>query len=57
LVRQLYRYGSARLEADSEKVTLDDLDGAFARNGYKLRPLLVELVKSDGFRFTVEGAK
>jgi hypothetical protein len=57
LVRQLYRYGSGRLEADSEAATLEDLDGAFARNGYELRPLLLELVSSDGFRFTVEGAK
>ena len=57
LVRQLYRYGSARLEADSEAATLEGLDSAFARNGYQLRPLLLELVKSDGFRFTVEGAK
>jgi Protein of unknown function (DUF1588)/Protein of unknown function (DUF1592)/Protein of unknown function (DUF1595)/Protein of unknown function (DUF1585)/Protein of unknown function (DUF1587) len=57
LVKQLYRYGSARLEADSEAATLEGLDTAFAAKGYQMRPLLLELVSSDGFRFTVEGAK
>ena len=57
LVKQLYRYGSARLEADSEAATLEGLDAAFATKGYQMRPLLLELVSSDGFRFTVEGAK
>ncbi len=57
LVKQLYRYGSARLEADSEAATLEGLDTAFATKGYQIRPLLLELVSSDGFRFTVEGAK
>jgi hypothetical protein len=57
LVKQLYRYGSARLEADSEAATLENLDTAFAASGYQMRPLLLELVSSDGFRFTVEGAK
>jgi hypothetical protein len=56
LVKQLYRYGSARLEADSEQATLKALDDAFSAHGYQLRPLLLELVGSDGFRFTVAGA-
>ncbi len=56
LVKQLYRYGSARLEADSEAAVLEGLDDAFAAGGYQLRPLLLELVGSDGFRFTVQGA-
>lgn len=56
LVKQLYRYGSARLEADSEAAVLKGLDDAFAAGGYQLRPLLLELVGSDGFRFTVQGA-
>jgi hypothetical protein len=56
LVKQLYRYGSARLEAESEEATLKGLDDAFAAHGYQLRPLLLELVGSDGFRFTVAGA-
>ena len=57
LVKQLYRYGSARLEAEGEAATLEALDTAFATQGYQLRPLLLELVGSDGFRFTVEGAQ
>lgn len=57
LVKQLYRYGSARLEAEGEAATLESLDTAFATQGYQLRPLLLELVGSDGFRFTVEAAR
>ncbi|HEX2872388.1 MAG TPA: DUF1588 domain-containing protein [Polyangiaceae bacterium] len=57
LVKQFYRYGSARLEGDGEVATLEALDGAFAAANYQLRPLLLEMVGSDGFRFTVEGAK
>ncbi len=57
LVKALYRYGSARLEAEGEAKTLEDLDTAFGTKGYQMRPLLTELVSSDGFRFTVEGAK
>jgi Protein of unknown function (DUF1588)/Protein of unknown function (DUF1592)/Protein of unknown function (DUF1595)/Protein of unknown function (DUF1585)/Protein of unknown function (DUF1587) len=57
LVKQLYRYGSARLEADSEAATLQGLDEDFAAKGYQLRPLLLDLTGSDGFRFTVEEAK
>ncbi len=56
LVKQLYRYGSARLEAEGEAKTLEELDGAFATQGYQMRPLLLELVSSEGFRFTVPGA-
>jgi hypothetical protein len=56
LVKQLYRYGSARLETEGEEPVLNALDSAFAAGGYQLRPLLLELVGSDGFRFTVEGA-
>ena len=57
LVKQLYRYGSARLEVSSEEATLKGLDEAFAASSYQLKPLLLELVGSDGFRFTVEAAK
>jgi hypothetical protein len=56
LVKQLYRYGSARLEAEGEAATLEALNLAFAAGGYQLRPLLLELVQSDGFRYTVPGA-
>ncbi len=57
LVKQLYRYGSARLEGEGEAATLEGLDAGFATSGYKMRSLLLELVSSDGFRFTVEGAQ
>jgi hypothetical protein len=56
LVKQFYRYGSARLETDGEAAVLQTLDSAFEQSGYQLRALLLELVGSDGFRFTVEGA-
>jgi hypothetical protein len=56
LVKQLYRYGSARLEAPSEEAVLKSIGDAFAAGGYQLRPLLLELVGSDGFRFNVAGA-
>lgn len=56
LVQQLYRYGSARLETDSEAATLKGIGDAFAAGGYQLRPLLLELVGSEGFRYNVAGA-
>lgn len=56
LVKQIYRYGSARLEAASEEATLKELNDGFAAHGYQLRPLLLELTASDGFRYTVEEA-
>jgi hypothetical protein len=57
LVKQLYRYGSARLEAESEAATLKEIDDQFAAQGYQLRPLLLQLVSSEGFRYTVEASK
>jgi hypothetical protein len=51
LVKQIFRYASSRLEADSERIVLDGLDKAFVKSGYLLRPLLLELVTSDGFRY------
>jgi hypothetical protein len=54
LVKQLYRYGSARLETDGEESALTTLDDAFSQNGFKLQPLLLAMVQADGFRYTVE---
>jgi Protein of unknown function (DUF1585) len=51
LVKQIFRYASSRLEADSERIVLDGLDKAFAKSGFLLKPLLLELVTSDGFRY------
>jgi Protein of unknown function (DUF1588)/Protein of unknown function (DUF1585) len=50
MVKQLYRYGSSRLEAGGEESVLTNLNQVFADNGYQLKPLLLELVASDGFR-------
>jgi hypothetical protein len=57
MVTQFYRYGSSRLETDGEAVVLDDLHKAFAQNGYQLKPLLLALVSSEGFRFIVPEAQ
>lgn len=57
LVKQLYRYGSARLETPSEQQALEKIEEAFAAGGYQLRALLLALVGSDGFRYTVEAAQ
>ena len=53
-MKQLYRYGSGRLEADSEEAALLGLNDSFSKEGFKLRPLLLALVQADGFRYTVE---
>jgi hypothetical protein len=50
LITQLYRYASSRLETDSETIVLANLKGAFAKDGYQLKPLLLSLIGSDGFR-------
>ena len=55
-MKQFYRYASSRLEADTEELVLENLDATFAKNGYQLKPLLLELVGSDGFRYIVPEA-
>ncbi len=50
LVKQLFRYASSRRESDGEAIVLDGLTKSFAENGYLLKPLLLSLVTSDGFR-------
>lgn len=56
LVKHFYRYGSARLDLPSEEAVLVNLDSTFATNGYQLKPLMLDLVDSDGFRFLVPEA-
>jgi len=51
LVKQFFRYASSRLEADGERIVLDGIEKAFIESGYLLKPLLLELVTSDGFRY------
>jgi hypothetical protein len=55
LVKQLYRYASARIETHDEAIVLRHLDDSFAQGGYALKPLLIALVTSDGFRHLVPG--
>ena len=57
LVKQFYRYGSARLEVSSEQQPLAEINEAFAAGGYQLSALLLALVGSDGFRYTVEAGQ
>lgn len=57
LVKQFYRYGAARLETASEAAALTELTDEFRAQGHELRPLLLSMVTSDAFRFTVEGAQ
>jgi hypothetical protein len=57
MVTQFYRYSASRLETSTEELILDNLDQAFAKNGYQLKPLLLELVGSDGFRYLVPEAQ
>jgi hypothetical protein len=56
MVMHFYRYGSSRLDIPEEKAVLVNLDNTFAQNGYQLKPLMLELVGSDGFRFLVPEA-
>jgi hypothetical protein len=56
LVQHFYRYGSSRLETADEKGVLVNLHNTFAQNGYQLKPMMLELAGSDGFRFLVTGA-
>jgi hypothetical protein len=51
LVKQLYRYASARLETPQEEIVLRQINDAFAQGGHALKPLIVALVGSDGFRY------
>lgn len=49
LVRNLFRHATGHLETVGEKPALDDLDDAFAADGFRMKPLLVELVASPAF--------
>lgn len=49
MVRNLFRHATGHLELLSEKVALDEVDGAFATAEFRLKDLLVELVSSPAF--------
>lgn len=57
VVRQVYRYATARLETDGEARVLADLEQRFAARNYRFLELLVELVASEGFRTVAEGSR
>lgn len=52
LVKKAYRYATGRVEGDGEKVVIYDLLQAFEQSGWNFKELLVEVVVSDGFRYT-----
>jgi hypothetical protein len=49
LVRNLFRHATGHLETLGEQPALDDLDDAFAADGFRMKQLLVELVASPAF--------
>jgi hypothetical protein len=51
LVKQVYRYASARLETPEEQIVLDQIGKAFTDASYAFQPLVLALVQSDGFRY------
>ncbi len=51
LVKQMYRYASARLDDGGEEGLLAELSSSFAASGYQFQPLMLALVQSDGFRY------
>ncbi len=50
LVRGLYRHGAGHLENFEEAEALQDLDASFEATGFRVKPLLVEMVASESFR-------
>ena len=50
MTRHLYRYGTGRIEGDSEDALLDWLDLGFQASEYSFQDLLVDTILSDGFR-------
>lgn len=57
VVRQVYRFATARLETDGEARVLADLEERFAQRNYRFLELLVEVVASEGFRTVAEGGR
>jgi hypothetical protein len=49
MVKQLFRHAHARLDTETDDVTLDQLTAGFVDSGHRFRPLLVELVAHESF--------
>ena len=55
-VRQLYRYAVGTDPDENEQPLIDVLTERFAATGYRVRPLLVDIATSSGFRGIEEGS-
>jgi len=53
LVKHLYSYALGALQTPGEPEAVAGLTQSFAAGGSRIKPLLVELVQSEGFRFVV----
>ena len=51
VARQWFSYALGRLEGDGDACSLQTLHDAFSESGYDVRALLVELVRTDAFRY------
>lgn len=49
--RQLYRFATGHLELEREMPLIDHMADDFARDGYRVQDLLLDVVASDGFRY------
>src|SRR5262249_741231 len=55
VVKQVFRYAFGRLETPADRETIKTADAAFRDSGFKLKELLVALVRSPQFLEGVEG--
>ena len=51
VVRQMYRYATARVEKSGEDSAITSLNGAFEASGYRVTALMTAIASSDGFRY------
>lgn len=51
VARQWFRFALGRLEGDQDACSLDTLHATFAESGSDVRALLVQLVRTDAFRY------
>lgn len=49
MVKQLFRHAHARLDTETDDVTLDQLTAGFVDSGHRFRPLLVSVVAHESF--------
>jgi Protein of unknown function (DUF1592)/Protein of unknown function (DUF1588)/Protein of unknown function (DUF1585)/Protein of unknown function (DUF1595) len=56
MVRNLYRYATGRLEAETEEPVVQQLSTRFGTNKHDFQKLMLDLVTSDGFRYVAAAA-